>query len=271
MTSSTSGSSHTKPVGANLRLEDVKVHFGGVRAVDGVSFSVEPGVLCGLVGPNGSGKTTLVNAISALVPLTEGSIALDGSPMAGAKAPTMARAGVRRTFQSIRLLEDLTILENVMLGLDSQFRFGDQFLRLRWSIAKQRSAKALARRALKRVGMASDEARKPSTLPYGHQRRVEIARALVADPRLLLLDEPVAGMANEERLEIAELLLELRSEGLTQVLIEHDLGLVARICDQLVVIDFGHVIASGVPKEVTRLPHVREAYLGHKHKSVIGG
>ena len=248
-----------------LEVDGLKVHYGGVHAVDGVSFSVGSGVLCGIVGPNGSGKTTLVNAISALTHITEGEIRLAGSVISGLSASRIARLGVRRTFQAIRLLPDLDVIENVMLGADDGGTPLDSAFRPFRAAKAQARARAAALEALDRVGLADYAELEPGALPYGFQRRVEIARALASAPQLLLLDEPVAGMNPREREEVAELLLALRAEGLTQVLIEHDLGLVTRVCDEIVVMDFGKVIASGDPVETTRNEQVREAYLGRKH------
>ncbi|MTD13863.1 ATP-binding cassette domain-containing protein [Nakamurella sp. YIM 132087] len=248
-----------------LEVDDLKVHFGGVKAVDGVSFTVEQGSLCGLVGPNGSGKTTTINAISALVHLTAGSISVGGRVSSGRTASVIARSGVRRTFQAIRLLPDLTVLQNAMLGADD----GEKVLQpafAPWRAARaQRRAREAAMTALERVGVAHLASVRPTALPYGHQRRVEIARALAGEPDLLLLDEPVAGMSPAERIEIGELLLSLKADGTTQLLIEHDLGMVTRVCDFLVVMDFGKVIASGDPVPTTRNELVREAYFGRKH------
>ena len=248
-----------------LEAEDVKVHYGGVRAVDGVSFEVPPGELVGIVGPNGSGKTTLVNAITALTHITSGDIKVDGRAVTRMGAPAIARLGVRRTFQAIRLLPDLNTVENVMLGADDGGRPLQAAFRPFRAAKENRRAREAALEALDRVGMADYATLPPSALPYGFQRRVEIARALASAPKLLLLDEPVAGMNPREREEVAELLVTLRSEGLTQLLIEHDLGLVTKVSDRIVVVDFGKVIATGDPAETIRNERVREAYLGRKN------
>lgn len=248
-----------------LGVDDVKVHYGGVHAVDGVSFEVWPGELVGIVGPNGSGKTTLVNAITALTHTTAGEIRVNGEVVTKLGAPRIARLGVRRTFQAIRLLPDLTVVENVMLGADDGGHPLDVAFRPLRAAKSQRRARAAALEALERVGMVEYAELLPDALPYGFQRRVEIARALASVPELLLLDEPVAGMNPREREEVSELLLNLRSEGLTQLLIEHDLGLVTRVSNRIVVVDFGKVIATGDPVETIRDERVREAYLGRKN------
>jgi branched-chain amino acid transport system ATP-binding protein len=254
-----------------LRCENLKVHFGGVRAVDGVSFTVAPGSLCGLVGPNGSGKTTLLNAVSGLVPLTAGRVSLHDEPLTGRTVPQIARQGLRRTFQTIRLLPTLTVLENVVLGADDGRRLLDGLLRPRRAARADRESRQRAGEALVRVGLADVGDRLPGELPYGHQRRVEIARALAARPRVLLLDEPVAGMSAEERREIGELLLVLKGEGLTQLLVEHDLEMITQISDHLVVVDFGRVIADGDPDDMVRNEDVREAYLGRRGEATGRG
>src|SRR5690606_34655370 len=240
----------------------IAVHFGGVKAVDGVSFTIEPGCLCGLVGPNGSGKTTLLNAISGLVPLTRGRIVADGETVSGRSVPQIARSGIRRTFQAIRLVPELTVLQNVMLGADDGRRVLDGLLRPKRAARADRDARDRALQALARVGLEGAGSSRPGELPYGHQRRVEIARALAADPRLLLLDEPVAGMSPAERAEIGELLMSLRESGMTQLLVEHDLRMVTQLTDHLVVVDFGRVIADGEPATTVLDDRVREAYLG---------
>jgi ABC-type branched-subunit amino acid transport system ATPase component len=190
---------------------------------------------------------------------------VDGKTITKLSASRIARLGVRRTFQAIRLLPDLTVVENVMLGADDGGHPMDSAFRPWRARTSQRHARAAALQALDRVGLADYAALEPDALPYGFQRRVEIARAIASSPQLLLLDEPVAGMNPREREEVAALLLNLRSEGLTQMLIEHDLGLVTRVCDTIVVMDFGKVIAEGDPRETTKNEKVREAYLGRKH------
>jgi ABC-type branched-subunit amino acid transport system ATPase component len=252
-------------VSAAVTLEDVRVHFGGVRAVDGVSFRVEEGTLCGLVGPNGSGKTTLLNAISGIGPLTGGRVAIGGEDATRRPAHELYRAGLARTFQSIRLLPALTVRENVLLGADRAGPPSDG--RARWSrrarVGRRIAAGRAADAAIARLGLAAHTQAIPAELSYGTQRRVEIARALAGAPRVLLLDEPVAGMNRAEREEIASVIASLRSqERLTQVLIEHDLRMILALCDHMVVLNFGKRIAEGDPHDTAADRAVQEAYLG---------
>ncbi len=249
-----------------IEVDDLKIHFGGVKAVDGVSFAIEPGSLVGIVGPNGSGKTTLINALSGLVRPTAGSITVGGAE--GAAHPhRLARAGVRRTFQAIRLRADADVARNVMVGADAGSGLVDGLIRP-WRLRDSgRAARAAAYGALERVGLRSVAKEFPGGLPYGHQRMVEIARALAGNPTVLLLDEPVAGMTGEERAQVGDLFLALRGDGITQVLVEHDLRLVARVCDRVIVLDHCRLIADGTPDEVINDPAVREAYLGSNRRT----
>jgi branched-chain amino acid transport system ATP-binding protein len=242
---------------AVLEARDLAVHFGGVRAVDGVSFQVTPGKIFGLLGPNGSGKSTLLGAITRLVPLTHGSLLLDGEPFHRVSAADVARRRVARTFQTVRLLSDLTVLENVQLG-------GDLGPGSFVSRVFGRSAAPAVTEAIARTRLTGLEKLRPGELSYGTQRRVEIARALAMRPSLLLLDEPTAGMNQSERREISDLLKQLRSEGLTQLLVEHDVQMMIDTCDYLLAMNFGKLIAAGPPDVVVRDPAVQQAYLGKK-------
>jgi branched-chain amino acid transport system ATP-binding protein len=249
-----------------LEVTDAVVAFGAVVAVNKVSVTVPRGVVCGLIGPNGSGKTTFLGTVSRFVPAKDGRIVFDGVDITKSPAHKVSGAGMSRTFQAMHLLGRMTVRENVMAGVD--FRLAPRTLVQSWldvrhALKSQRAAAKLADQALERVGMSGYGDLSPAELPYGMQRRVEIARALVAGPKLLLLDEPVAGMSDEERREISQLVQELRGEGLTQILVEHDLATIHRVCDMAYVLNFGEVIAHGTPAEVVDLPAVREAYLGH--------
>jgi branched-chain amino acid transport system ATP-binding protein len=251
-----------------LSVEQARVWFGGVRAVDGATLELEQGKLHGLVGPNGSGKTTLVNAISGITRLTGGSIRFGDRDVGALSAHAVRRAGIARTFQAIRLLPTLTVRENVMLGGDWLIGPDRSGAADGWWGRRRGARRAVSRQAdavLERVGLGSAARQYPASLPYGTQRRVEIARAIVGEPQLLLLDEPVAGMNRHEREEIAALLTELRESGLTQLVIEHDLRTLLQVCDTLFVMHFGRCVAGGDPHETAALPEVQEAYLG-KHR-----
>jgi len=245
-----------------LELEDVKIHFGGVKAVDGVSLALRPGLLYGLVGPNGSGKTTLVNGISRTARLSSGTVRFAGEDVTTARPHQLSRAGISRTFQAIRLLPSLTVRENVMLGADNLV--ARKASSWRHALRRERVAAAAADGALERLGLGELGDRIPGSLSYGTQRRVEIARSLAGEPRLLLLDEPVAGMSRSEREEIGEIVRKLREEGLTQLLIEHDLRMIQELSDHMFVMNFGRLVAAGPPRATAELPVVQEAYLGRR-------
>jgi branched-chain amino acid transport system ATP-binding protein len=254
-------------VGALLAIDDVHVHFGGVRALDGASLRVDSGELVGLIGPNGSGKSTLVAVISRLTDVTTGAIRIDGQLYTNVSPHRASSLGIARTFQTVRLIPTMTVLKNVMLGAASaavQRSVVTNWLRLGSARGAEQSARVTARAALKRVGMLEAQDYYPQHLPYGSQRRVEIARALACAPRILLLDEPVNGMNQRERDDVSSLLLELRQDGVAQLVVEHDVGLIQRICSRVVALNFGKVIAQGTPVDVARDAVVREAYLGHK-------
>ena len=250
-----------------LQMTDVQVHFGGVHALDGASLSIERGDLLGLIGPNGSGKSTLIAAASRLTDVTAGRIAIDGHDYTRVPTHLVNRLGIARTFQTVRLISTMTVLRNVMLGASvAAVRRAPivNWLRVDLARSDDRRARAIAHAALERVGMASAGHAYPQHLPYGSQRKVEIARALACDPKILLLDEPVNGMNQSERDEVSGLLLELHRDGMTQILVEHDVAMIQKVCSHVVALNFGKVIAAGTPGEVARDPLVREAYLGHR-------
>lgn len=252
-------------VGALLQVDNAKVWFGGVRAVNGVTMSAEAGRVYGIVGPNGSGKTTLVNGISRMTPLTSGSIFFDGQDVTRLPTFQLARRGVARTFQNIRLLPSLSVFENVASGADAVWSHDKSGRRL-GRRERNRITTEVTEAALERLGIAQFRKLSPAALSYGNQRRVEIARALATGCRLLLLDEPVAGMNRAERYGIAEIVRDLAtSDGMCVLIIEHDVRLMLDLCDHLYVMNFGTVVAHGAPKEVAALPVVQEAYLGKKH------
>jgi branched-chain amino acid transport system ATP-binding protein len=236
-----------------LEVKDLAVHYGGIRAVDGLNLVLNPGTLYGLIGPNGSGKSTLLGALSRLVRPTRGSLLLQGRPYHHVPPAEVARRGIARTFQTVRLLEGLTVRENIMLGADLTAR------------GKERNG--YVHDAMVSVGLEGMEHLWPSEMSYGFQRRVEIARAIVMRPQLLLLDEPMAGMAQDERREVSLLLKTLRGRGLTQLLVEHDVQIMYDTCDQIFAMNSGVLIASGSPDAVVNSPAVREAYLGTRWKN----
>jgi branched-chain amino acid transport system ATP-binding protein len=247
-----------------LEAHDVAVHFGGVKAVDGVTIRLTAGKIFGILGPNGSGKSTLLGAVTRLTNLTRGTLLFDGEEYQTAPPASMAGRGMARTFQTVRLLPDLTVRENVQLGADVDRQAGRglaSWLPDRAALARRAARTA---EAIERTGLTDYVKLRPSELSYGVQRRVEIARAIAADPRLLLLDEPTAGMNHHERLEVSTLLKRLRSEGLTQVLVEHDVQMMVDTCDYLYAMNFGSLIAEGEPRDVVREPSVQEAYLGKR-------
>lgn len=251
---------------ALLEIDAAAVHFGGVKALDGVSLKIERGSLCGLIGPNGSGKSTLLGAMSRLTDLTSGRLTIAGEDYSRVPRHRANAYGIARTFQTVRLLESMTVLANVMIGAATRaVQRGPltNWLLLPQALTENRAARAKAESALERVGMGAFAGAYPQDLPYGHQRHVEIARALASDPQLLLLDEPTAGMNHAERDGVSDLLLALNADGLTQVLVEHDLAMIHRVCSHTFALNFGKVIAEGTPSEVSHHPAVREAYLGH--------
>jgi ABC-type branched-subunit amino acid transport system ATPase component len=249
-----------------LRLDKVQRHFGGVHAVDGVSLEVAQGSIHGLIGPNGAGKTTLVNLITGYMPMQSGHAWLQSDELTGLPAHRIAALGISRTFQNIRLFKDLTALENVLVGMHTRRR-DDTLAQLATLPMFRRGQRALmddARALMETVGLAASDiaGRAAGTLPYGDQRRLEIARALALRPRLLILDEPAAGMNPSEKQGMRELIERLNQDGLTILLIDHDMRLVMGVCRRVAVLDFGRKIAEGTPAEVSTDAGVIKAYLG---------
>ncbi|MET7400877.1 ABC transporter ATP-binding protein [Dactylosporangium sp. NPDC005572] len=244
-----------------LRAVSLCIHFGGVKAVDQVSFQVEAGCLFGVLGPNGSGKSTLLAAITRLQRPTSGRIYLHGEDITKLPPNKLARRGVGRTFQTPRLVPTMDVKANVALAADRRSR-------PLWD-RPTKSGKGRVddvHAAMTRAGIADAADLFPEEISYGNRRRVEIARALAHDPSLLLLDEPTAGMNRQERDEISELLDSLRKQGLTQVLVEHDVPMMVELCDVILAMVQGQVVAVGNPKEVIANETVRKAYLGRKRK-----
>ncbi|MGE5752358.1 MAG: ABC transporter ATP-binding protein [Deltaproteobacteria bacterium] len=249
-----------------LALSDVSKRFGGLAAVSGVSFTVREREVLGLIGPNGAGKTTLFNLITSAFPPSGGSIRFRGESIEDLKPHAIARRGISRTFQNIRLFAQMTARENIMVGRHARSRAGiwRSVLRTRGQRSEEARIREKTDELLDLMGLTGNEELPAGKLPYGHQRRLEIARALAAEPSLLLLDEPAAGMNEKETREIRQLIRTIRGLGVTVLLIEHDMSLVMEVCDRLVVLNFGQKIAEGTPEAVRGNPDVVEAYLGRE-------
>ncbi len=250
----------------SLKLDSLSRHFGGLKVLQDVNLEIQQGGIFGLIGPNGAGKTTVFNLITGLLPPTGGSIEFNGHNLAGRKPHDITRLGIARTFQNIRIFKEMSLLENVMVGLHAQLKYGSIGLLANSGLfrSEERRARERAHELLSWVRLSHKADSKADNLSYGEQRKLELARALATNPKLLLLDEPVAGMNSGEK---DELMLEIRNisaRGYTIFIIEHDMRFVMGLCGDIAVLNFGRIIARGSPDLVRNDPQVIEAYLGRE-------
>lgn len=253
-----------------LDVDHLTIKFGGVIALDDVTFQIRPGEILGLIGPNGAGKTTAFNVITGVYPPTSGTVTFDGTPLRNRKRYQITKLGIARTFQNIRLFPSMTALDNVLVGTDVHSKVGvlRAIFRTPYFRRTEREAKERALDLLQFVGVDGRADEFSTSLSYGDQRRLEIARALATRPKLICLDEPAAGFNPAEKQRLMQLIRDIRDAGNTVLLVEHDMNLVMGVCDRIVVLEFGKKVAEGTPAEIQSNPVVVAAYLGVEEEDV---